>query len=189
MKHSMSVLISVLNRMIEGSRGEQPIHTSVFKIGNRFDSDEEKIEARKNLKVLEERGWIKVEGDPFTTRGKYCGKIFGDIIDLGIYEDLTRSNDPIKQKMLDRVFSEMPQRGEKYSSDIQKELFRGQINNQFIYKFKINKRFLEYAGGGDWLLIMSALKEWESQGLLKILKDPQTADEEEICVEAFKFID
>lgn len=138
---------------------------------------------------MEEKGWIKIEGDPFTTRGKYCGKIFGGILDLGMYTDLTRSNDPDKQEMLDRIFSEMPRRGEEYSPEIRKEIFRGQINHQFLHEFEIYKRFLEYAGEGDWSFIMTYLKEWESKGLLKILKDPQTAEEEDICVKALKFID
>lgn len=48
---------------------------------------------------------------------------------------------------------------------------------------------IEMYGEGDWTAIMSAIKEWESRGLLKIRKDPQTAADQDICLEMLKYID
>ena len=48
---------------------------------------------------------------------------------------------------------------------------------------------IEMCGKGDWPTIMSAIKEWESRGLLKILKNPEKARNTDICLEMLKYID
>ena len=44
-------------------------------------------------------------------------------------------------------------------------------------------------GENDWESINKALAEWESRGLLKILKAPETADDNDICIEMLHYID
>ena len=92
---------------------------------------------------------------------------------------------PSNKRCWDKVFSEMPRRGEEYSLEIKKEILRGEINERFMRGAKINKQYLKSSRGGDWPLIISALKEWEAQKFLRILKNPQEiVDDQEICVES-----
>lgn len=46
------------------------------------------------------------------------------------------------------------------------------------------------AGGGsrDWDQIMGCLKKWESEGILKIVRDPQFAESGDECVEMLSYI-
>lgn len=37
--------------------------------------------------------------------------------------------------------------------------------------------------------VINALKDWEKRGILKILKNPNTCDNDEICIEMLKYID
>lgn len=43
-------------------------------------------------------------------------------------------------------------------------------------------------GEGDWDSILKHLKIWEQQGILKILKNPEIADPQDVCVEMLMFI-
>lgn len=56
MEQSMRILIGVLNRMIEDTKGEQPIYTSVFKIGDSFDSDKKKRRRQEKFKSIGREG-------------------------------------------------------------------------------------------------------------------------------------
>jgi len=49
--------------------------------------------------------------------------------------------------------------------------------------------FVQDCGLNDWQTIGAALKEWESKGYLRILKDPYETARDEICVEMLSYID
>ncbi|PYJ81636.1 MAG: hypothetical protein DME22_20710 [Verrucomicrobia bacterium] len=49
--------------------------------------------------------------------------------------------------------------------------------------------FVQDCGLNDWQTIRAALKEWESKGYLRILKDPYETARDEICVEMLSYID
>ena len=44
-------------------------------------------------------------------------------------------------------------------------------------------------GGKDWEAIIPCLKEWENKGYLKIIRDPLTSEDNQICVEMLTFFD
>ena len=54
---------------------------------------------------------------------------------------------------------------------------------------KINKATLRGYGRSDWESIREALTHWEEEGYLDILKDPETADDFEECVEMKSYIE
>ncbi len=54
---------------------------------------------------------------------------------------------------------------------------------------KITRESLRIYGENDWETINKALAEWESRGLLKILKASETADDSDICIEMLHYID
>jgi len=54
---------------------------------------------------------------------------------------------------------------------------------------RIRRSGLATSGNGNWPAIMSALKEWESRGLLKILTNPEKARDDAICIEMLQYID
>jgi hypothetical protein len=44
-------------------------------------------------------------------------------------------------------------------------------------------------GGSNWSKIKAALTEWEGKGYLRIIKDPEFARDEEVCLEMLNYID
>ena len=55
-------------------------------------------------------------------------------------------------------------------------------------KTEISKKTLEGYGGPDWSIINQALAEWETRGILKIIKDPEQARSEEIVIKMLCYI-
>ena len=69
-------------------------------------------------------------------------------------------------------------------------LLKAAINRQLDDGAKsITRALLVAAGGGDWTKIKTALAEWEGKGYLRILKDPEFAKDEDVCIEMLKYID
>ena len=54
---------------------------------------------------------------------------------------------------------------------------------------EISKRAIEVYGNCDWDVINEALQDWENAGLLRILKKPETAGDEEIVVKMLDYIE
>jgi len=52
----------------------------------------------------------------------------------------------------------------------------------------ISKRTLEVYGNCDWDIINEALQEWEAAGLLRIVKKPETAIDDEVVVKMLDYI-
>lgn len=53
----------------------------------------------------------------------------------------------------------------------------------------ISRKSLRVIGENDWVLILSSLREWQDRELIKILKDPETASDDDDCVEMLHYID
>ena len=54
---------------------------------------------------------------------------------------------------------------------------------------EISRSGIELASGGDLALAMIKIREWQSKGWLKVLKDPIIAAPDEICLEILSMID
>ena len=54
---------------------------------------------------------------------------------------------------------------------------------------EIPRKTLRVYGENDWPEIKAALREWEGKGYLRVLKDPEDAADEEICVEMLSYIE
>ena len=44
-------------------------------------------------------------------------------------------------------------------------------------------------GRSEWEQIRDLLKDWESRGFLEILKDPETASDDDYCTKMFNFVE
>lgn len=53
----------------------------------------------------------------------------------------------------------------------------------------ISRSTIRGYGRDDWPTIKKALSEWEKKGYLKILKDPEFARDDEVCVEFLTFFE
>jgi len=51
------------------------------------------------------------------------------------------------------------------------------------------KSVLGSLGDNDWPAIIKQLEEWQRRGLLKILKNPEQATNDEFCIEMLDLID
>lgn len=79
---------------------------------------------------------------------------------------------------------------EKLSDEMCKEILTSGINRILDDGRKILLRSdLLFYGKGNLSVVLSSIKVWESRGLLKILKSPETAAEEDACIEMLKYID
>jgi hypothetical protein len=56
------------------------------------------------------------------------------------------------------------------------------------HQLEITKFALEVYGHGDWTAINDSLAEWEKQGLLKILRNPEQASKDDVCVRMASYI-
>ncbi len=53
----------------------------------------------------------------------------------------------------------------------------------------VTRESIRLYGKNDWKSINKALADWESRGILKILKNPETANDDDICIEMLHYID
>lgn len=53
----------------------------------------------------------------------------------------------------------------------------------------VTRNTLRIYGKNDWRVINNAISDWKSRGLLNILKDPETANEGDVCIEMLHYID
>jgi hypothetical protein len=68
--------------------------------------------------------------------------------------------------------------------------FKNGINGCLDNYFKENPRkTIRVYGDGDWPDILTTLREWESKGYLRVLKDPTEAKDDEICVLMLSYIE
>lgn len=183
-------MIGVLNRLdydlVEGVG--VPIPSKYFHFIAGESSPEEALE---DLKFLEKKGYVTIEHNPINTTEDTIGKLLAPIPQPWTLRERTTTRDKGKQKMLDGAFEDLPERGENYSNTIQVEILRGVLNDSFSSGHKIKQKWIQMfiKNKEDWSFFMSALKKWKSQGYLKILKDPQTASEDEDCIEILKPMD
>ena len=54
---------------------------------------------------------------------------------------------------------------------------------------KVSRFSIRTYGRDDWPVIKRALEEWQGKGYLKILKDPEFANDDEVCVEFLTFFE
>lgn len=54
---------------------------------------------------------------------------------------------------------------------------------------KISRQAIRVYGDDNWLEINTQLAEWEQKGYLKILISPESAEDNDICVQMLKYID
>jgi len=52
--------------------------------------------------------------------------------------------------------------------------------------FLISRLAIRAYGRGDWPLINTALQRWEAAGYLRIIKEPEHAEDSDICIELLK---
>jgi hypothetical protein len=63
------------------------------------------------------------------------------------------------------------------------------LNNIFADRVSlICARDISTYGHGDWAKIRIALQKWEQQGFIRIISNPETAEDLTPCVEMFKYI-
>ena len=60
------------------------------------------------------------------------------------------------------------------------------LNDKVKY---IPREVIRVYGRNNWQEIIKALTLWEKKGLLKLLKNPKTCNDDEICIEMLKYID
>lgn len=53
----------------------------------------------------------------------------------------------------------------------------------------VQRSSIRIAGRANWPAIKQALSEWQKKGYLKILKDPEFALDDEVCVEFLTFFE
>jgi len=57
------------------------------------------------------------------------------------------------------------------------------------YCKRISRQTIRVYGDANWPSIRAMLGEWESKGYLRILRDPETANDADICVEMLNYIE
>ena len=68
--------------------------------------------------------------------------------------------------------------------------FRNGINGCLDNMAKrITRKTLRIYGENDWPGIKSLLREWQGNGYLHVLKDPENTADEDICVEMLSYIE
>ncbi len=69
------------------------------------------------------------------------------------------------------------------------EFLRASINRGFNEGAEnLTPKFLEQATDGDWNLVHLLLTEWQKNGCVEVLSDPQSCGENETCVKILKRI-
>lgn len=71
-----------------------------------------------------------------------------------------------------------------------KEVLQGTINRTLddTMNSAIRAGLLAAGGAGNWSEIRRCLKQWESEGILKILNDPEGLPSSAPCVQMLKYI-
>lgn len=54
---------------------------------------------------------------------------------------------------------------------------------------QITRLTIRAYGGDDWRIINAALAEWQSKGFVKILQQPEFAQDVDVCIEILNYID
>jgi hypothetical protein len=53
----------------------------------------------------------------------------------------------------------------------------------------LTRKLVRVYGDGDWLSINQSLLDWQQRSLLKIIKTPQDAADDEVCIQMLAYID
>ena len=69
---------------------------------------------------------------------------------------------------------------------ILKNGLNGCLDNMFR---EIPRKTIRVYGEDNWPQVNALLKEWEDKGYLKILRNPETALDDEVCVEMLAYIE
>ena len=54
---------------------------------------------------------------------------------------------------------------------------------------EVTRHTIRTYGRDDWPVIKRALEEWQGKGYLKILKNPESANDDEVCVKFLTFFE
>ena len=77
-----------------------------------------------------------------------------------------------------------------YTDEMCKKILRAGINRSLDDGAKLmSRKTLWVYAKNNWPVIMNSIKEWEERGILKVLKDPRTANDDDDCLEMLKYID